>query len=72
MMKVWRSKTVCEYLGISRSCLFNWISKGSKYFRADFPQPIRLSSRVIGWIAADIENWVLQQQANKRMANGHC
>ncbi|MEX2374425.1 MAG: AlpA family phage regulatory protein, partial [Dehalococcoidia bacterium] len=43
--------------GISRSLLFALRAKG------DFPQPIRITSRTIGFREADVDTWIRQRIA---------
>jgi len=42
---------VCSRLTIGRTTLYELRTKG------DFPEPIRLSPRRVGWRLADIEAW---------------
>ena len=39
-------------LGLSKSTIYSLINTG------DFPRQIRLSRRVVGWSAQEIEDWV--------------
>ena len=39
-------------LGLSKSTIYSLINTG------DFPRQIRLSRRVVGWFAQEIEDWV--------------
>ena len=52
MDKVMRLPKVMETVGLSRSTIYNEISKGR------FPGPIRLSPRTSGWRLSDIEEWM--------------
>lgn len=41
--------------GLSRSTIYLRISEGR------FPKPISLGDRAVGWVEADIEDWLHQQ-----------
>lgn len=56
-----RDKDVTRLTGVSRSTRYLWIAKG------DFPQPIRLSERVVVWSAKDIADW----QDEQKRKNGY-
>lgn len=62
--QVIRLKDVVKLLGISKSSLYLWLNKKSKYYKPDFPARIKLSFRISGWFLADIEKWI-QSQARK-------
>jgi len=46
-----RLRQVCEYLGISRSTIYNLISKGR------FPKPVRLGPGTVRWSVDDVDAW---------------
>ena len=60
---------VSKLLGRSKSMLYLDMDPKSKYFKADFPKPIKLSSRSIGWRAADVYKYInsLNQQGSKNV-----
>ena len=55
--KVLRLPAVKAYTGLSRSTIYQRISEGS------FPRAIQLGGRAVGWIEADIQEW-LERQIN--------
>lgn len=67
--KVFRLKDVIRILGISRSMLYLWMDEQSKYFNPDFPRPIKLSIRSIGWKSEDIEAFINSRIYQKRDKN---
>jgi prophage regulatory protein len=50
--KINRLPTVIEKTGLSRSSIYLRMNKG------EFPQSISLGDRAIGWLEADIEQWL--------------
>lgn len=59
-----RLPAVKQRTGLSRSTLYLRISQGA------FPQPIDLGGRVVGWLEAEIEEWVQQRIRASRKATG--
>lgn len=39
-------------LGLSRSSIYQMMASG------DFPKPLKIGRRAVGWRAEDIENWL--------------
>lgn len=52
--RIVRLPTVKEITGLSRSSIYLRMSK------KEFPQSISLGDRAIGWLEADIEQWLEQ------------
>ena len=48
--------------GLSRSTIYLRISEGS------FPNPVCLGSRAVGWIEAEVDDWLNQQIETSRSA----
>ncbi|MET0006131.1 MAG: AlpA family transcriptional regulator [Candidatus Thiodiazotropha sp.] len=48
--------------GLSRSTIYKRISEGS------FPKPISLGGHAVGWIAAEVNDWLNQQIEISRKA----
>lgn len=54
-----RLNEVIKLTGLSRSTIYAYIERG------EFPAPIKLGLRAVGWLASDIQNWIqerIQQQ----------
>jgi len=49
--------------GLSRSTIYLRISDGL------FPKPVALGGRAVGWVEADINEWLDQQIENSRKAS---
>jgi prophage regulatory protein len=50
--KIIRLPAVKDQTGLSRSSIYLRMSKG------EFPQSISLGDRAVGWLEADIEQWL--------------
>ncbi|WP_425311180.1 helix-turn-helix transcriptional regulator [Leptospirillum ferriphilum] len=51
-MQVLRLRELLKLSGLSKSTIYARIKEG------DFPKPIRLGPRSIGWFQHDIESWL--------------
>ena len=49
---IYRLADVMKTTGLRKSTIYKLISKN------DFPAPLRLSERAIGWKSSDIDDWV--------------
>jgi prophage regulatory protein len=47
-------------VGLSRSSIYNAIAKGN------FPPQISLGERSVGWLKAEVEDWVKERVARSR------
>lgn len=49
--------------GLSRSTIYNRISEG------DFPRPVNLGGRAVGWLENEIQDWLQRRiEARTRLA----
>jgi prophage regulatory protein len=46
--------------GLSRSTIYQRVAEG------DFPKPINLGARAVGWLEAEIEEWLSAQVERSR------
>lgn len=53
-----RIREVTRRLGVCRSTIYSWLNKKSRQHIPDFPKPIRLGQSTVGWIEAEIENYL--------------
>jgi prophage regulatory protein len=58
-LAVLRRKQVEARVGLRRSSLYQRISEGS------FPAPIKLGGRAVGWIEAEITEWLANRVAER-------
>lgn len=54
-----RRHDVERMTGLARSTIYDFMSKGK------FPKPIKLSERNVGWLEADVNDWIDSRIATK-------
>jgi prophage regulatory protein len=57
-MSVIRLPKLLQILGVSRSMVYLKINKCSKYYDKDFPLPIKLGQKAVGWVLLDVFNYI--------------
>ncbi len=55
-----RLPSVKTRTGLSRSTIYLRIAKG------DFPKPVSLGGRAVGWLESDIESWLTDKIESSR------
>ena len=61
--KILRLPAVLSRTGLGRSTVYLYISEGR------FPKPISLGPRAVGWLEAEIDEWLEQQIQASRAAD---
>ncbi len=61
--KILRLPTVMERTGLSRSSIYAYIKKG------DFPAPINISLRNVGWLETEINEFIESRISETRTQN---
>jgi len=54
--RILRRPDVEARTGLSRSTIYHWMNKG------EFPQPVALGARLVGWKESDIEAWLTARE----------
>jgi prophage regulatory protein len=57
-----RLPELCKRVGLGRSTLYALVQRGQ------FPRPIPLSQRTVGWSAAEVEQWIAERIAQREGA----
>ncbi len=57
--KHYRRPAVEDLTGLSRSTIYNLMSKG------EFPRPVRLTPRIVAWPESRISEWLAQRAASQ-------
>ena len=58
--QILRILEVADRTGLARSSIYAKIQAG------DFPRPIKLGARSVGWLEADVDHWIDQQISRSR------
>jgi len=53
--KILRLPVVLDRTGLSRSTVYQRVTEGR------FPLPVSLGARAVGWIEAEVEEWIARQ-----------
>lgn len=62
-VRILRRKQVEARIGLSRSTIYDGVNAGT------FPKPITLGRQSVGWIEAEIEQWLRERIAASRNAS---
>ncbi|MET4127174.1 AlpA family transcriptional regulator [Roseovarius sp. MBR-6] len=54
--KLLRRPEVENVTGLSRSTLYDWMKRG------EFPQPVKLGTRLVAWRESDIAAWLKSRE----------
>lgn len=60
MQTILRLPAVQARTGLSRSTIYSRIAK------QEFPRPVSLGSRAVGWLDAEIDGWLFRQVQQSR------
>lgn len=60
MASIIRMPQVVEMTGVSRAHVYALIA------RDEFPRPVRIGKRAVGWIVEDIEAWISERPSAGR------
>jgi len=62
-MKIFRLKEVTGMTGLARSTIYKYISAGT------FPKPIPLGGRSVGWVQAELHEWITEKIETRDIQN---
>lgn len=65
-IKIIRRKEVEERIALSRSAIYDKLSPTSPRFDPSFPRPISLGPHAVGWVEAQINDWLQSRIAASR------
>lgn len=72
-LTILRRKQVETRTGLSRSSIYAKLRRNPKRpadFDPTFPRPVSVGAKAVGWIEAEIEEWIAAQIQKSRMAQG--
>ncbi len=55
--RILRRPVVQEAIGLGRSSLYVLVAKG------EFPAPVQLSQRAVGWLESDVNEWIASRKS---------
>ncbi|CQH53229.1 AlpA family phage regulatory protein [Yersinia frederiksenii] len=58
-VRILRLSDVVNKTGIARSTIYDWLNPKSPRFDATFPKRRRLGKQSIGWLEAELDEWLL-------------
>lgn len=64
-VKILRLPAVTAKMGIARSTLYDWLNPKSRRYDATFPKQRRLGRQSVGWLEAEIDQWLLARNVTK-------
>jgi prophage regulatory protein len=59
-VSILRLPAVKTRVGLSRSAIYLAVS------RAEFPRPVQLGARAVGWLESEIEEWIRERVKHSR------
>jgi prophage regulatory protein len=59
-VKILRLSGVIDSIGLSRSTIYKFIAEG------EFPAPVRLGARSVGWRQSDVDAWLEAREQVQR------
>ena len=62
-VKILRMRAVVAKLGIARSTIYDWLNPKSPRYDATFPKQRRLGQQSVGWMEAELDQWLLQRES---------
>lgn len=57
-LSILRRRQVEARIALSRSCIYDKLSKKSPRFDPSFPRPVQLGPNAVGWIESEIDAWL--------------
>lgn len=64
-VKILRMRAVVAKLGIARSTIYDWLNPKSDRYDATFPKQRRLGQQSVGWLEAELDQWLLTRNVTK-------
>ncbi|EMU6161345.1 AlpA family phage regulatory protein [Yersinia enterocolitica] len=58
-VRILRLSDVVNKTGIARSTIYDWLNPKSPRYDATFPKRRRLGKQSIGWLEAELDEWLL-------------
>lgn len=66
MDSILRAERAAAVFGVSRSTFWAWNNPKSRYYRPDFPKPIKISTNATGWRQSELEAYIQKLAAQRK------
>jgi prophage regulatory protein len=63
-LQIIRLPQLISLIGLSRSMIYLKLNTTSRYFDQNFPKPIRIGKKAVGWMLVDVHRYVNQLKAS--------
>ena len=60
-VKILRIPAVMSKIGIARSTIYDWLNPKSPRYDPTFPKPRALGRQSVGWIEAELNEWIMMR-----------
>ncbi|MGG4627333.1 AlpA family transcriptional regulator [Serratia odorifera] len=60
-VEILRLPAVALKTGLARSTIYDWMNPKSTRYDPTFPRPRSLGSQSVGWLEAELDEWILQR-----------
>ncbi|MBS1633868.1 MAG: AlpA family phage regulatory protein [Bacteroidetes bacterium] len=60
-LKILRRRELVALVGLSISACYEKMDMKSPRYDASFPKPIKLGKKAVGWVEAEVMNWLYNQ-----------
>ncbi|MBS7414075.1 helix-turn-helix transcriptional regulator [Pseudomonas syringae] len=64
-VRILRLKHVLDRVGLSRSTIYDRLNEKSPRYDHSFPRPVSLGGTAVGWLEADISDWIQSKLNHK-------
>ncbi|MBP1146757.1 MULTISPECIES: helix-turn-helix transcriptional regulator [Pseudomonas] len=64
-VRILRLKQVLDRVGLSRSTIYDRLNEKSPRYDHSFPRPVSLGGAAVGWLEADVSDWIQSKLDNK-------
>lgn len=68
--QVLRLKQLSENIGLARSTIYDHLNPGSPRHDPTFPRPIKLGASAVGWLEAEVNEWLASKIAGRSSVQG--
>jgi prophage regulatory protein len=59
-IRIIRIRQVLELVGLKKTAVYDLRQKG------DFPRPVRITGRAIGWVEEEVHRWIAERRDRER------